>query len=148
MGLEQLEARNRLLPDWLTKIRTHQIVLPRFQRFQAWSHQQVTGLLNNVLQELPAGAVLILEIGEKEPFHSRPVVGAPDSGERVTEHLLDGQQRLTALWRSLHDHYEDRSYFVVLDISAKHVYISSLRFLISSSSSIFSEYFTIFALLL
>lgn len=115
MGLEQLEARNRLLPDWLTKIRTHQIVLPRFQRFQAWSHQQVTGLLNNVLQELPAGAVLILEIGEKEPFHSRPVVGAPDSGERVTEHLLDGQQRLTALWRSLHDHYEDRSYFVVLD---------------------------------
>lgn len=109
-----VEARNRLLPDWLTKIRTHQIVLPRFQRFQAWSHGQITGLLNNVLQELPAGAVLILEIGEKEPFHSRPVFGAPDTGERVTEHLLDGQQRLTALWRSLHDHYPDRSYFVVL----------------------------------
>lgn len=110
-----MEARNRLLPDWLTKIRTRQIVLPRFQRFQAWSHGQVTGLLNNVLQELPAGAVLILEIGDKEPFISRPVFGAPDKGDRVTEHLLDGQQRLTALWRSLHDHYEDRSYYVVLE---------------------------------
>ena len=109
-----MEARNRLLPDWLTKIRTRQIVLPRFQRFQAWSHGQITGLLNNVLQELPAGAVLILEVGDKEPFHSRPVIGAPEQGDRVTEHLLDGQQRLTALWRSLHDHYEDRSYFVVL----------------------------------
>lgn len=114
-----MEARNRLLPDWLTKIRTHQIVLPRFQRFEAWSHGQVTGLLNNVLQELPAGAVLILEVGEKEPFHSRPVIGAPEQGDRVTEHLLDGQQRLTALWRSLHDQYENRSYFVVLEENAE-----------------------------
>ncbi len=109
-----LEARNRLLPDWLTRIRTRQIVLPRFQRFQAWSYGQITSLLNNVLQELPAGAVLILEVGDKEPFHSRPVFGAPETGDRITEHLLDGQQRLTALWRSLHDHYQDRSYFVVL----------------------------------
>lgn len=107
-----MEARNRLLPDWLTKVRTRQIVLPRFQRFEAWSHWQVTGLLNNVLQELPAGAVLILEIGDKEPFHSRPVMGAPSEGDRITEHLLDGQQRITALWRSLHDQYENRSYFV------------------------------------
>ena len=110
-----MEARNRLLPDWFTKVRTRQIVLPRFQRFEAWSRGQVTGLLNNVLQELPAGAVLILEVGDNEPFHSRPVMGAPTDGERVTEHLLDGQQRITALWRSLHDHYEDRSYYVVFE---------------------------------
>jgi len=110
-----MEARNRLLPDWLTKVRTRQIVLPRFQRFEAWSRGQVTGLLNNVLQELPAGAVLILEVGDNEPFHSRPVMGAHTNGERVTEHLLDGQQRITALWRSLHDHYEDRSYYVVFE---------------------------------
>lgn len=40
------------------------------------------------------------------------MVGAPPPSERVTEHLLDGQQRLTALWRSLNDLYEDRTYFV------------------------------------
>jgi hypothetical protein len=39
------------------------------------------------------------------------MVGAPADGERVTELLLDGQQRLTALWRSLADHYTDRTYF-------------------------------------
>lgn len=89
-------------------------MLPRFQRFEAWSHWQITGLLNNVLHGLPAGAVLILEIGDKEPFLSRPVVGAPETGGRITEHLLDGQQRITALWRSLNDHYKDRSYFVDL----------------------------------
>jgi hypothetical protein len=30
-----IEARNRLLPDWFTRIRTRQTVLPRFQRFEA-----------------------------------------------------------------------------------------------------------------
>lgn len=110
-----MEARNRLLPDWLTRIRTRQIVLPRFQRFEAWSNGQITGLLNNVLQDLPAGAVLILEVGDKEPFIWRPMVGAPEDGDRITEHLLDGQQRLTALWRSLHNNYKDRSYFVNLE---------------------------------
>ena len=38
------------------------------------------------------------------------MVDAPDSGEKVNEQLLDGQQRLTALWRSLRDKYEDRTY--------------------------------------
>jgi hypothetical protein len=109
-----MEARNRTLPDWLTRIRTRQITLPRFQRFEAWTHATVTALLNNVLRELPVGAVLILEVGDEEPFVSRTVVGAPKTGERVIEHLLDGQQRLTALWRSLADNYSDRSYFVHL----------------------------------
>lgn len=109
-----MEARNRTLSDWFTRIRTRQVTLPRFQRFEAWSHYQVTSLLNTVLQELPAGAVLVLEIGDKEPFVSRPMEGAPEEGDRVVEQLLDGQQRLTALWRSLADNYEDRTYFVQL----------------------------------
>lgn len=107
-----MEARNRSLPDWLTKIRTRQIVLPRFQRFEAWSSFQIESLLNTVLKELPAGAVLTLDIGEKEPFISRPIVTAPSSGDKITEHLLDGQQRLTAFWRTLNDTYEDRLYLI------------------------------------
>jgi hypothetical protein len=110
-----MEARNRLLPDWFTRVRTRQIKLPRFQRHEAWTHDQVTALLNNVLWELPAGSVLILEVGDEEKFISRPVVGAPNEGERVTEHLLDGQQRLTALWRSLTNDYDDRTYVVKLE---------------------------------
>lgn len=109
-----INAQNRLLPDWFTRIRTRQTVLPRFQRFEAWSHSNVTQLFNTILQGLPVGAVLILEIGNEEPFISRTIVGAPETGERVTEHLLDGQQRLTGLWRGLHNNYDDRTYFVFL----------------------------------
>jgi len=109
-----IEARNRPLPDWFTRIRTHQIVLPRFQRFEAWGHTSVMQLFNTILQDLPVGAVLVLEVGNEEPFISRTIKGAPTTGERVTEHLLDGQQRITALWRGLHNNYDDRTYFLFL----------------------------------
>jgi hypothetical protein len=109
-----IEARDRPLPDWFTRVRTHQTVLPRFQRFEAWGHASVIQLFNTILQDLPVGAVLVLEVGNEEPFISRTIKGAPTSGERVTEHLLDGQQRLTALWRGLHNNYEDRTYFLFL----------------------------------
>ena len=107
-----INAQNRNLPDWFTRIRTRQTVLPRFQRFEAWGHANIAQIFNTILQGLPVGALLVLEIGNEEPFVSRPLEGAPDTGERITEHLLDGQQRLTALWRGLHNTYDERTYFL------------------------------------
>ncbi len=109
-----IEARNRPLPDWFTRIRTQQIALPRFQRFEAWGYANITQLFNTILQELPIGALLVLEIGSDKPFLTRTLKGAPATSERVTENLLDGQQRLTALWRGLHNNYDDRTYFLYL----------------------------------
>ena len=109
--MAEMEARNRHIPDWFTRIRTGQVRLPRFQRLESWSHFEVASLLESVLRGLPAGAALVLEVGDRERFISRPMPGAPEPTEKPAEHLLDGQQRLTALWRSLNDLYEDRSYF-------------------------------------
>jgi len=86
---------------------------------EAWGHREVADLLQTVLDGLPAGAALILEVGDSVPFRSRPMVGAPDEGERIVELLLDGQQRLTALWRSLTDNYPRRTYFVQLPDPSK-----------------------------
>ena len=107
-----MQAHDRRLPEWFDRIRTRQITLPGFQRFTAWGHSQVGDLLTTVLRGLPAGASLILEVGETEKFKSRTMVDAPETGARVTEQLLDGQQRLTALWRSLHAMYPDRTYLI------------------------------------
>jgi hypothetical protein len=110
-----IDARNRALPEWFTRIRTRQLALPRFQRFEAWDHAGVTQLFSTVLQDLPVGAALVLEIGSKEPFICRTLVGAPTTGERITENLLDGQQRLTALWRGLKNNYDGRTYFLFIE---------------------------------
>lgn len=86
-----------------------QVKLPRFQRHEAWRPSQIAGLFENILRtpSLPVGVLLILEVGDKELFHSRSIVGAPPSSSRPSMHLLDGQQRMTALWRSLNDDYKD-----------------------------------------
>lgn len=110
-----MEARNRSLPQWFSRIESKQLTLPRFQRHEAWAPQQIESLLETVIAGLPAGAVLVLEVAGREPFASRSLVGAPEKGDHVAEQLLDGQQRLTALWRSLQDDYPDRSYFVSLN---------------------------------
>ncbi len=107
-----MQAYDRRLPDWFSLIRNRQLTLPRFQRFVAWGHGEVADLLTTVLRGLPAGASLILQVGDREKFSSRTMVDAPSSGNRVTEQLLDGQQRLTALWRCLHNKYPDRSYLI------------------------------------
>jgi hypothetical protein len=107
-----MDARNRSLSEWFTRISTGQVQLPRFQRFEAWGPREIDDLVQTVVDELPAGAALILEIGDKPPFHSRPLAGAPEPTERMTELLLDGQQRLTALWRTLTENYPDRSHFI------------------------------------
>lgn len=96
-----------------------QVVLPRFQRHEAWRAVQIEGALENILgvPSLPIGALLTLDVGNEEPFHSRPIVGAPlpSNGARPQMHLLDGQQRMTAIWRSLNDNYPDMTIFVRID---------------------------------
>lgn len=108
-----MEARNRKLEDWYGKIRRGEIKLPRFQRFEAWDRQRIGSLIETVIHNLPLGITLVLEV-DREQFVSRFLETAPQHSERVFEHLLDGQQRLTALWRVLHNNYERESYFIYL----------------------------------
>ena len=111
-----MELRSKTIEQWFSMIEQGQVVLPRFQRHEAWRHAQIVGLFENILRKpvLPIGALLILEIGDKEPFHSRPIVGAPEPSGRAVMHLLDGQQRMTALWRALTSDYPDLELFVSL----------------------------------
>lgn len=109
-----MEARNRKLADWQGKISRGEIRLPRFQRFEAWDRDRICSLIETVIRNLPLGITLILEVGDEEKFVSRHLKTAPEVNGRVHEHLLDGQQRLTALWRAFHNNYEWETYFIYL----------------------------------
>ena len=99
-----MEARNRKIEEWFQWIADGAVVLPRFQRYEAWGYGQVESLLESVVRRpsLPVGALLMLEVGDEPPFIARPIVGAPETG-KASYHLLDGQQRMTALWRIITD---------------------------------------------
>lgn len=107
-----MEARNRKITDWYGKVQRSEIKLPRFQRFEAWDQHRIGSLVQTVIQNLPLGITLILEVGDEEKFISRYLQTAPEYGGKVYEHLLDGQQRLTALWRVLQNNYNWATYFI------------------------------------
>lgn len=61
------------------------------------------------------GVTLVLEVAGVEKFESRYLATSnPVASNTVTQHLLDGQQRLTAFWRALHNNYEYETYYVYL----------------------------------
>lgn len=108
-----VQARDRKIEIWYNKIRFGEIKLPRFQRHEAWDKVRISSLLTTIMHDLPLGITLILEV-DKEQFISRYLVTAEhkEPFPKVNEHLLDGQQRLTAIWRALHNNYEWEKYFL------------------------------------
>ena len=109
------KAQDRTLGLWFQHIQQGQIKLPRFQRLEAWDRARITSFLNTIINNLPVGVTLALDVAGKEKFISRYISSAEPSSEgTVTQHLLDGQQRLTAFWRAMHNNYEWETYFVYL----------------------------------
>lgn len=89
------------------------IALPEFQRDFIWDPSRVVELLDSVLNGWPIGALLLLE--GPQPFRIRQLEQAPLVDESsVDYYLLDGQQRLTALYLALRG-VGDVHYFVDLD---------------------------------
>ena len=94
-----LNLGNEILKDvGLGKIR-----LPDFQRDWKWDVDRIASLLASVSLGYPVGVVMLLETGGTDvEFATRLVsgvdgVGATKPAERL---ILDGQQRLTALYQS------------------------------------------------
>jgi hypothetical protein len=106
-------AQDRTLGVWFQHIQQGMVKLPRFQRFEAWDRSRITSFLNTIINNLPVGVTLALDVAGVEKFESRYVATAEPKGPgTVTQHLLDGQQRLTAFWRAMHNNYEFETFFV------------------------------------
>src|ERR1700722_16682897 len=109
------KAQDRTLGVWFHNIQQGMVKLPRFQRFEAWDRARISSFLNTIINNLPVGVTLALEVAGAEKFESRYIATShPAIPGTVTHQLLDGQQRLTAFWRSMHNNYEWETFFVYL----------------------------------
>jgi len=115
-----MKAHNKTIAEWFEAIDAGKIALPRFQRGEVWKDKQILGVLQNILRKpsLPIGALLVLELAEEEEerLSSRAIGGGPAPDNPIMS-LLDGQQRMTAIWRSLSDTHQGRSALVSLNDS-------------------------------
>jgi uncharacterized protein with ParB-like and HNH nuclease domain len=80
------------------------IQLPDFQRGWVWDDYRIRSLIASVSQEFPIGSVLTLKAnGADVSFKPRLIEGvnSKDANRTPEIFILDGQQRLTALFQSL-----------------------------------------------
>ena len=92
------------LPRLMDDVNSGKLQLPEFQRDWVWDDEHVRSLLASVTLSYPIGAVMTLQTGgEDVTFKTRPVEGStPVNGDGPDWLILDGQQRLTALYQSLY----------------------------------------------
>ncbi len=115
------EYESRTIYEWLMKIHQGKIALPSFQRDYVWKPAQVSELLKALLKDRPVGAFLTMSFTNARPtpaFKPRSFFDVGDENqtfEGCEELVLDGQQRLTSLWRALKAESARQQYFVKVE---------------------------------
>ncbi|MCX5263761.1 DUF262 domain-containing protein [Streptomyces sp. NBC_00199] len=108
------ETVPRQLSNLVTRIHGREIALPDFQRDFVWDATRTEELIQSIISEFPVGTLLLWKQGDGETFASRSFEGAPELGnKKPAELVLDGQQRLTALYQALTGVGDERYYLKV-----------------------------------
>jgi hypothetical protein len=110
----EITAQRVELSQLLDGIAEGSVVLPDFQRDFVWSEGDIASLVATVMMGWPAGSLLLMR-GAPEFFETREFEGAPSKAPVTQYVVLDGQQRLTALFHALRDGGGDARYVLDLD---------------------------------
>lgn len=100
--LSDITARPVSLASLLDGMEAGTVVLPDFQRDFDWNPAEVMSLVATLLCGWPAGSLLLMR-GKPAFFLTRTFEHAPRTSRPTEYVVLDGQQRLTALYLALRD---------------------------------------------
>ena len=104
------------ISDAITRIRGRRLLLPAIQREFVWGHAKIEWLFNSLLQDYPIGSFLFWEVRDSNSkseykfyeflseYRERFRTENPEfntNGHIDFDAVLDGQQRLTALYIGL-----------------------------------------------
>ncbi|WP_124105752.1 DUF262 domain-containing protein [Thermus thermophilus] len=88
MPLTKGHTRLRL-PDLLSRVSSHEFLIPEFQRDLVWKPEQVRELLVSLVRGDFAGVILLLEFNPTSPpFHHKAVYAVPSSPRPPHPRLL------------------------------------------------------------
>lgn len=102
MAYTTFDSTKESLDDLLNEASCGKLQLPDFQRGWVWDDYGIRSLLASVSQTFPIGAIMTLQAGGEVRFRPRLLEGVdPTHVSQDPERLLlDGQQRLTSLFRA------------------------------------------------
>lgn len=98
--------------DLIAKVRNSELGLPQFQRKFRWGPRAVADLVRSVARDWPIGTFLLLE--GPQQFACKKIESAPRLESQPTLLILDGQQRMTALYQAWTDQSSE-VYYIHMD---------------------------------
>lgn len=105
--MSTFEPQKRRITELMRRIHDGDLQLPEFQRDFKWNRRQRYHLLDSMQKNFPIGTLLFLELGPDSAakvFKHRLLSGVDETGpaskQKPQELILDGQQRLTSLYRA------------------------------------------------
>lgn len=100
-----IKSNDTPIADILRNIDNGTIQLPDFQRGWVWEDNRIRALIASISNAYPVGAAMFLDAtGNNVHFKSRLFEGVDESRSSVTPKtlVLDGQQRMTSIYRSMY----------------------------------------------
>lgn len=89
------------LSELMREVSSGKEQLPEFQRGWTWDNDRIRGIIASLSQGYPMGAIMRLEYGnENVRFKYRTIEGVTVTGVAPEFLILDGQQRLTSMYRA------------------------------------------------
>ena len=102
MAISAPKSYDTKLEELLHDIDRGKLQLPEFQRDWTWDDDRIRNIIASLTQGYPMGALMQLECGGEVRLKYRTFEGAPTDVGDPHYLVLDGQQRLTSLYRSLY----------------------------------------------
>ncbi len=130
MTAQMAEYKSRHIHQWLDMADNGTLALPDFQRSWVWNPARTAQYLMAVMKNRPTGTFLILESAREPQFGSRRFNGMSTQTGRAKELVLDGQQRLTSLWKALGGEANPRHrfYLQVPDLATLDLNVAGVTF--------------------
>ncbi|WP_097991395.1 GmrSD restriction endonuclease domain-containing protein [Streptomyces sp. f51] len=99
-----VERTNRDIKSLIGQIADGEIMLPEIQRGYVWRASQVAKLVESLYLGYPAGTLLLWKTDEGAETRTAATGSSQGLPSIMPLYLLDGQQRLTSLYRVFKDH--------------------------------------------
>ena len=99
----QPEPQSRSFSALMNDIETGRVKIPQFQRDFVWTKEKSAQLIDSIIKGFPIGTFILWQTKEelRSVRNLGDVVLPPTPSGEYTQHVLDGQQRLTSLFAAV-----------------------------------------------
>ena len=129
------KPKSKNVSEWIDDISLGKVGKPRWQRGYVWDRKRIEKLLLSIVKRRPIGTLLTIRLDpKKNTFSVLPLHQSEVDTEKLTQLVLDGQQRISSIWLAISGNHPDYEFYFEFDPN-KAITFDSIREVVSYKRS-------------